>query len=127
MKQQSTPRGEQPTSLQMETSQIAYNTDKTHPRTYYGFQNDSQDPFHQSRKPVSIELRFQVGIHEVSFAGRAESEEVVRTSHLCQSYSNSSAVAKAICPRGELLEDKICLFQSETLNKRCPWGLDAQM
>lgn len=77
---------EQPTTLHVEafppcTTPI---TQTKCPPTYYGFQNDSQDPFHQSRKPVCIELGFEVGIHDVSFAGRAESEGVVRTSRLCQ-------------------------------------------
>lgn len=64
---------------------------ETHPHTYYGFQNDSQDPFHQSRKPVGIVLGLQVGIHDVSFAGRAESEKV-RT-------SQRAKVTTALLPR----------------------------
>lgn len=72
------------TTLHVETLHNSQTTQTKCLHTYYGFQNDSQDPFHQSRKPVSIELGFEVGIHDVSFAGRAESEGVVRNSRLCQ-------------------------------------------
>lgn len=97
MKQQSTPRGEQPTPRHVETFPPCRFplTQLKRPHTYYGFQNDSQNLFHQSRKPISIVLGFQVGIHNVSFAGRAESEREVRTSHLCPSYSKSHAASKA--------------------------------
>lgn len=83
-----------PCARNLPTLQILYNTGETRPHTYYGLQNDSQGPFHQSRKPVSVELGFQVGIHDVSFAGRAESEKV-RTSYLHKRDSNSSAAPKA--------------------------------
>lgn len=52
--------------------------------TYNRLQNDSQDPLHQSRKLVSIELGLQIGIHDVSFARRTESKGVLRTRNLCQ-------------------------------------------
>lgn len=65
-----------PAQGNLPTLQISYNTGETHPHTYCGFQNDYQDTLHKSRKPVSIVLGFQVGIHDVSFAGRAESEKV---------------------------------------------------
>lgn len=54
------------------------------PYTYNRLQNDSQDPLQQSRKPVSIELGLQIGIHNVSFARRTESKGVFRTRNLCQ-------------------------------------------